>query len=71
MKAKVSISYSRDDMDSWGEGRKTEFVIQTPVLMSKYQLANIGEAYLQQLGVEYREFMTKVEITLDDIEELD
>lgn len=57
MKIKVDISYSKDDLDSWQEGRKTYFIIETPTPISDSGVAKLASAYLDALGVNYREFI--------------
>lgn len=61
MKTKILVSYSRDDMDSWNEGRKVSFTIDTSVPLSDKGIRNMARAYLEGVGITYREFMVRTE----------
>lgn len=61
MKVKILISYSRDDMDSWEEGTKTHFYLETPNLVDRGTLTGMGKAFLELSGIEYRECMVRIE----------
>lgn len=61
MKTKILVSYSQDDMDSWNEGRKVSFTIDTSVSLSDEGVSNMARAYLDGIGCTYREFMVRTE----------
>ena len=61
MKTKILVSYSRDDMDSWNEGRMVSFTIDTSVSLSDEGVRNMARAYLDGIGCTYREFMVRTE----------
>ena len=61
MKTKILVSYSRDDMDSWNEGRMVSFTIDTSVSLSDEGVSNMARAYLDGIGCTYREFMVRTE----------
>lgn len=61
MKTKILVSYSRDDMDSWNEGRMVSFTIDTSVSLSDEGVRNMARAYLNGIGCTYREFMVRTE----------
>lgn len=61
MKTKILVSYSRDDMDSWNEGRMVSFTIDTSISLSDKGVRNMARAYLDGIGCTYREFMVRTE----------
>lgn len=65
MKTKILVSYSRDDMDSWNEGRMVSFTIDTSVSLSDEGICNMARAYLDGIGCTYREFMVRTEVEGD------
>jgi len=60
MKYKIEISFSRYDIDSWEEGKKVNFIIDTEHKMSKDSISAIADTYLKSIGVNYREYMYRV-----------
>lgn len=67
MKLKIKISHSRDDMDTWGEGRKTYFIVESPVPLKEEAIGELARAYLRAIGANYRDMMYRVEDLDDDL----
>ena len=61
MKLKIKISHSRDNMDTWGEGRKTYFIVESPVPLKEEAIGDLSRSYLRAIGANYRDMVYRAE----------
>lgn len=63
MKTRIHISYSRNNMDTWDEGRKTYLTVDAPtsVPLKKEAVNDLARAYLKAIEADYRDAMFRIE----------